>query len=167
METRNHYEKAFAQWLKEREIEHISLDDSKRNAFGRISIKSFDFLVCQRNKKVVVEVKGRTFKGESLLGLKGLQCWVTEDDVRSLGKWQNIFIDCECVFIFSYKLDNYHVDTAGIEPIDSQASRYVFFAVKLLDYVKFMKVRSPKWKTVTLSADDFRRYSLNADDYFQ
>jgi hypothetical protein len=36
----------------------------------------------------------------------------------------------------------------------------MFYAVKLDDYREFMKVRSPKWQTVTLPAAKFREFAI-------
>ena len=41
------------------------------------------------------------------------------------------------------------------------ADRYVFFCIRLDDYVRHMKGRSPKWHTVTLCADDFRQWATD------
>jgi hypothetical protein len=48
------------------------------------------------------------------------------------------------------------VDFDGREIFDFNEDKYLFLAVRFEDYVKFMKQRSPKWKTVTLAADKFR-----------
>jgi len=48
------------------------------------------------------------------------------------------------------------VDLDGREVYDFDSGRYIFFCVKLDDYRRYMKLRSPKWRTVTLPADKFR-----------
>ena len=57
-------------------------------------------------------------------------------------------------------VENIDVDFDGKAVYDFDDNRYVFFAVKLDDYRLFMKVRSPKWQTVTLPADKFRRCAV-------
>ena len=155
----NHYERAFENWLIDNRIQYAAADEHKRAAFGRSDIKSFDFLLYLRNGQIVIaEVKGRKFKGTSLAQLAGFECWVTADDVDGLVKWQQVFgPGYQAVFVFDYKIENIDVDFDGRDVFDFDANRYVFFCVKLDDYRRFMKRRSPKWQTVTLPADKFRQ----------
>ena len=158
----NHYERAFGNWLIDNHIQYIAVDEQKRAAFGRSKIKSFDYLLYPRNQQIIVaEVKGRKFKGTSFAKLAGFECWVTADDVDGLARWQQVFgPDHTAVFVFAYRIENIDVDFDGREVYDFVQDRYVFFAVKLDDYRRFMKRRSPKWQTVTLPADKFRRYAV-------
>ena len=101
------------------------------------------------------------FKGTSFAKLTGFECWVTAEDIDGLTKWQEVFGPGHtAVFVFVYKIENIDVDFDGRDAYDFGANRYVFFAVKLDDYRKFMKRRSPKWKTVTLPADKFRQCAV-------
>ena len=158
----NHYERAFENWLIDSRIQYIAVDEHKRAAFGHSKIKSFDFLLYPRNQQIIIaEVKGRAFKGTSFAKLTGFECWVTAEDIDGLTKWQEIFgAEHQAVFVFAYKIENIDVDFNGRDVFHFDASRYVFFAVKLDDYRKFMKRRSPKWQTVTLPADKFRKCSV-------
>lgn len=155
----NHYERAFENWLTVNHIQYTSVDEHKKAVFGRSKIKSFDFLLYPRNGQVIIaEVKGRLFKGTSFAKLTGFECWVTAEDIDGLTKWQEIFgLGHLIVFVFAYKIENIDVDFDGRDVFNFDAYRYIFFAVKLDDYRKFMKRRSPKWKTVTLPADKFRQ----------
>ena len=158
----NHYERAFGNWLIDNHIQYIAVDEQKRAAFGRSKIKSFDYLLYPRNQQVIIaEVKGRKFGGTSFAKLTGFECWVTMDDVAGLTRWREIFGPGHtAVFVFAYKIENIDVDFDGREVYDFDANRYVFFCVKLDDYCLFMTVRSPKWQTVTLSADGFRQCAV-------
>jgi hypothetical protein len=155
---RNHYEQAFESWLSCSNIQHTVIDERKRSALGRANLKSFDFLLYPPNGRIIIaEVKGRAFKGTSFAGLAGFECWVTADDVDSLANWQQVFGPTHtAVFVFAYKIENIDVDFDGRDAFDYNADRYVFFAVTLDDYRRFMKLRSPKWKTLTLPAHKFR-----------
>ena len=155
----NHYERAFENWLIDNRIQYIVVDEHKRAAFARRKIKSFDFLVYPHNGQVIIaEIKGRKFEGTSLAKLAGFECWVTIEDVEGLSRWQQVFGPChQALFIFAYKLENIDVDFDGRDVFDFDANRYVFFCIKLDDYSAFMKRRSPKWQTVTLPADKFRK----------
>ena len=39
----DHYEKAFENWLLDNKIKYTAIDQSKRAAFNKIKLKSFDF----------------------------------------------------------------------------------------------------------------------------
>jgi hypothetical protein len=158
----NHYERAFENWLIDNRIQYIAVDDQKRAAFGRSKIKSFDFLLYPRNQQIIIaEVKGRKFKGTRFAKLTGFECWVTTEDRAGLAKWQEVFGTAHlAVFVFTYRIENIDVDFDGRDTYEFDANRYVFFAVKLDDYRRFMKRRSPKWQTVTLPADKFRKCAI-------
>ena len=143
-------------------IQYIAVDEQKRAAFGRSKIKSFDYLLYPRNQQIIVaEVKGRKFKGTSFAKLAGFECWVTADDVDGLARWQQVFgPDHTAVFVFAYRIENIDVDFDGRDVYDFVQDRYIFFAVRLDDYRRFMKRRSPKWQTVTLPADKFRQSAV-------
>jgi hypothetical protein len=156
--TPNHYEKAFAGWLVENQVEFVSTAEQHKPVFEKSELKSFDFLLCPPSgKKIIAEVKGRHFKGTTLTNLSRLECWVTTDDVDGLAAWQRTLgPDYEANFIFTYRVQNVDVDFDGREIFDYNGDQYLFLAVRLADYIKYMKQRSPKWRTVTLSADKFR-----------
>ena len=61
---------------------------------------------------------------------------------------------------FQDRIENVDVDFDGRAVYDFNDSRYIFFGVRLDDYCSFMKRRSPKWQTVTLPADKFRRCAV-------
>jgi len=158
----NHYERAFENWLVDNRVQYVAVDESKKAAFGRSKIKSFDFLLYpSAGRKLIAEVKGRLFKGTTLANLSGLQCWVTADDIEAMIGWQRLFgEDHRAVFIFAYRIEQADVDFDGRDYYEFDGSRYVFFAVGLDDYRQFMKLRSPKWRTVTLGAESFRRCAV-------
>ena len=158
----NHYEQAFENWLIDNQIKYTSIDEHKQAEFTDVKIKSFDFLVYPPDKPIIIaEVKGRKFTGISLEKMTGFECWVTAEDVDGLVKWQEVLGPAyQAVFIFVYKIENIDVDFDGVDVFDFDDNRYVFFTVKLDDYRSFMKRRSPKWQTVTLPADKFRRCAV-------
>ena len=163
----NHYERAFESWLIENHIPYILVDEHKRAIFSSCKIKSFDFLLYSTSgQAVIAEIKGRAFKGNSLANLSSLECWVTAEDVDGLMSWQEIFgKETGVVFIFAYKIEAVDVDLDGREIFDFNDNRYLFLCVKLDDYRRFMKLRSPKWRTVTLPADRFRQSILELNDF--
>ena len=173
----NDYEKAFESWLQDNGVRFMAMDQNKRRIFARDKVKTFDFLLYPANpapstglKKVVIaEIKGRKFKGRSLAGLAGMQSWVTMDDVRGLADWEQVLaeskplgdVTIEASFIFAYKFDNIDVESDGTETYDFEDDQYIFYAVTLADYKKFMTLRSPKWETVTLPAAKFRQVAID------
>lgn len=163
--SQNHYEKAFENWLKDNHIKYTAIDQSKRAAFGKVKLKSFDYLLYPADKPAIIcEIKGRTFKGTSFENLTGLECWVSADDVDGLVQWQRVLgVSGKAYFIFVYKIENVDVDFDGREVLTLDEKRYVFLAVALDDYRKNMKLRSPKWRTVTLPADKYRKYAVGLE----
>jgi hypothetical protein len=157
----NHYERAFENWLLDHRIPYVRSDEHKRPGppDESVSVKNFDFLLLPGlGRKVIAEVKGRTFAGATLAGLTGLECWVTTDDIESLRVWKRALgPDHEAVFVFAYRVVRVDVDFDGHEPLTVGSERYVFFCVRLEDYLRHVKGRSPKWHTVTLAAEDFRQ----------
>ena len=158
----NHYERAFESWLLDNRVAYIAIDETKKKAFRNAKIKSFDFLICPPNQhNIIAEVKGKLFKGSSLTGLCGLECWVSIDDVNGLAGWQEVFGPGHAAaFVFAYRIEKADVDFDGRDYYDYADNRYVFFAVSLDDYCRHMKRRSPKWRTVTLPADRFRQCAV-------
>ena len=161
----NHYELAFESWLIDNSVKYTAVDQHKRTAFGRCKIKSFDFLLYpDGSKPIIAEVKGKKFHGNSLTKLTGLECWILLDDITGLMKWQQVFgPSYDIVFIFAYHFEKIDVETDGRQIYEFGNQRYLFLAVRFEDYRCFMKVRSPKWQTVTLGADDFRRFVMPAE----
>jgi len=160
--SENHYERAFEDWLIDNRIEYESVDEHKRTAFGRSDVKSFDFLLYPPNRPAVIaEVKGRRFKAASLAKMAGFECWVTIEDIEGLTRWQRIFGEGhQAIIVFVYKIENVDVDFDGRNYFDFDSNRYMFFCIRLEDYRRHMKRRSPKWQTVTLPADKFRQCAI-------
>jgi hypothetical protein len=84
----NLYEQAFQCFLTENKLPFVWIDQSKCLEYQDGPVKNFDFLVKpDTDSAILIELKGRSFKGTSLNGLKGLDGWVTFEDVRSLSHW--------------------------------------------------------------------------------
>ena len=167
----NQYELALHNWLCDNDVQHLSVDQQRRKLFARNKIKSFDMLIYPRLPKydpdqtnlLIAEVKGRLYKASSLNDGSSLPNWVTKEDVRGLMQWEQIFAETPSrqlsapVFVFVYKFAKIDVETNGHETYDFDNNRFFFYAVALEDYRTYMKLRSPKWQTVDLAADDFRK----------
>ena len=161
----NLYEQAFQCYLAENKHSFIWLDQTKRIEFFDSVVKNFDFLLYPDSEcPVLVELKGRTFKGDSLAGMKGLDGWATFEDVQALSQWlerfRSDFPAATAFFVFVFRFANIDVETDGWDVYDYSGSRLLFLAIPLEKYAEAMKIRSPKWQTVTLPAEDFRRWAI-------
>ncbi|OQY03997.1 MAG: hypothetical protein B6I25_07540 [Planctomycetales bacterium 4572_13] len=160
----NIYEQAFECFLTENKLPFLWIDQSKCLAFADGPVKNFDFLIGpDTDSPILVELKGRTFKGSSLAGLKGLDGWVTFADVRSLSRWLGQFQTdtpaARAVFVFAFRFANMDIETDGWPHYDYSGERFLFLAILLQKYAGAMKIRSPKWQTVVINAADFRRHA--------
>jgi len=161
----NHYERAFTAWLRDNGVRHIAVDQHKRAAFARTRVKSFDMLIYPRDtdEVLIAEVKGKRFAGSSLVGMAGMQNWVTIDDIRGLKTWEEALGEGHRgVFVFAYELIQPDVELDGREAYDFEGGRYVFFCVRLDDYMNWMTIRSPQWRTLFLPAKGFRNCCVEA-----
>jgi hypothetical protein len=167
--TGNHYERAFASWLKDNGIQYLPIDQQKRTAFSKCKIKSFDFLFYAVDKKAyIAEVKGRKFSGKNFTAFGTLPNWVTDEDVGGIEKWISIFQGQYAgVFVFAYELENIDVETDGREIYEYNGRRYVFLAVRLKDYLQGATVRSLKWKTLHLSAEYYKECVIETDIFLK
>lgn len=158
----NKYEQVLQSWLCENHVKFVPVDQHQRGLLLRDRIKTFDFFLYPPDSQAVIaEVKGRLYKGTDLRHLTGLECWVTMDDIRGMGQWQDALGDeVQAVFVFVYRFEKIDVETAGRGIYDFEGDRYMLLAVKLDDYRKFMTRRSPKWQTVTLPAAKFREVAI-------
>jgi len=168
----NHYEAAFESWLTERRIPFAAIHQTRRLTAGEETLKSFDFLLWPGTAHPVpAEVKGRTFGGVSLAGLRGLDCWTTAEDVRGLRRWERLFRQTHAggraVFVFVFRLRQVDVDADGLDIFTWDGWRYVFFAAEARAYLACCRVRSPRWRTVTLGAEDFRRIAVPLEDFIE
>ncbi len=165
----NHYECAFENWLLDHGVMYVRADEHRRLGPSHESVKNFDFLLYPLpDRRVVVEVKGRTFNGTAPAQLTGFECWVTADDIESLQVWrQALGPDHEAVFVFAYRMARPDVDFDGYDVLDFGPDRYLFFCLRLDDYCRYMKRRSPKWHTMTLPADAFRQYAVSLAEFLQ
>ncbi|HEG43765.1 MAG TPA: hypothetical protein ENH94_06945 [Phycisphaerales bacterium] len=169
----NEYEWVFGNWLAENGVGFVPVDQQRRSVLSRSRMKSFDFMLYPSGSgPIIAELKGRLFKGRSLAKMTGLQCWVNIEDVRGLLGWEKALdvtgrdghLRGTGWFIFAYKLENIDVETDGKDIYEFGQDRYIFYAIKADDYREFMKVRSPRWKTVTLPAEKFRQLAIPAGD---
>jgi len=159
----NHYERAFESWLIDHQMAYVRADEHQRIGTVRRSVKNFDFLLyAPLGRRVIIEVKGRTFAGTTLAGLRGLDCWVTRDDVWSLRAWQKALgAGHEAAFAFAYRAINVDVDFDGHDVLCLDGDRYFFLCIHIEDYQRHMRQRSGRWQTVALPADRLREHAID------
>lgn len=144
------------------------------------ALKSFDYVIYgppggeggQPPANLLVEVKGRKVaaprreppapdappRAPRPPAAARLESWVTLDDVESLSRWERLFgPGFEAAIVFVYWCDDIPPDGLYHEVIEFRGRWYTFRAVKVRDYAATMKTRSPRWRTVHLSAGDFDR----------
>ncbi|HLO42608.1 MAG TPA: HYExAFE family protein [Phycisphaerales bacterium] len=138
------------------------------------TLKSFDYVLYGPGCNLLVEVKGRkvphpkrTLKEERApLDLFArprkptLQSWVGMDDVESLKIWQQLFgPEFRATFVFVYWWEGQPADGLFQETFECDGSWYGVRSCFLSDYVRCMKLRSPRWRTVHVLSRDFERIS--------
>jgi hypothetical protein len=171
MESARAYEAAFEAWLSERRIPYQAIPQGSCFQSGGAR-KRFDYLLRPEGPlTILAEVKGRMFAGVSLAGRRGLDGWTTRQDLLALKSWEEMFVRhsrfCRAVFVFVFYLKQPDVDPDGLEIFEQNGRRYVFFVLEAKQYQVSARQRSPKWGTVTLKSDDFRRYAVPLNVYLE
>jgi hypothetical protein len=164
----NHYEAAFEEFLRDRRIPYVAVDEAKRSLLsdGR-SIKSLDFIVSSPGEMTwLVDVKGRRFPSgdEQKQYWKN---WSTRDDLRSLGQWESLFgPSFHGLFVFAYNILGDRAPLAPEELFEHRGSLYGFVAVGLSDYAARCHPISPRWDTVAMPTAEFRSLARPAEEIF-
>jgi len=160
MDRNNHYEVAFEAYLQQHGLCYIAVDETRRALWGDTPVKSLDFVVFgSSGSRLVIDIKGRRFPaGPSARPRFVWECWSFQDDVDGLERWASLAGQgYRGLLVFAYHLlpsVELPDDTADLW--HCRGKRYLFRAVAIEEYRKHMRVRSPRWKTVTLPRDVFR-----------
>ncbi len=131
----NHYEAAFEEYLRQRQVPYIAVDETKRALLGDASLKSLDFIVSPAAGPAwLIDVKGRRFPSGDQQK-QYWKNWSTGDDVRSLTAWQRLFgPKAQGLFVFAYEVV---ADRAPL-PLDQlfpyRNRLYGFLGVRSHDY---------------------------------
>jgi hypothetical protein len=158
VKSHNHYEAAFEDFLRKRQIPYVAVDESKRAVLRESRLKSFDFIVySESDSNWLVDIKGRRWAARPDGTRPTWQNWVTQADLDGLRQWEEVFGDgFRALLVFAYWTDR-------VAPPAEIAHRfhglhYVFAAVPLTDYSTHARVRSPKWGTVNVPVRTFRQH---------
>ncbi|MGE3107196.1 MAG: HYExAFE family protein [Phycisphaerales bacterium] len=142
-------------------------------ASGAPSLKSFDFVIYGQDGNLLIDIKGRRVSARGRMDESGrggarvsgqgrsrLECWVTEDDIRSLSHWQGLFGDgFQAAFVFVYWCLEQPPDALFQEIFEYRGRWYALRAVTIEAYQQAMKPRSQRWRTVDLPTAAFERVS--------
>jgi len=153
----NHYDVAFEEFLRARRTPYVAVDETRRALLEQASLKSMDFIVYSPNSvNLLVDVKGRKFPtGES--GHKW-ENWATAEDLPSLLKWEEVFgSNFRAVLVFAYDVIDAKYLPEFPETFTFRERTYAFYGVWAEHYRDAMRIRSPKWETVSLPSRDFQR----------
>lgn len=167
----NAYERAFEEFLRARAVPYVAVDEGRRSLWGvswpeadAASLKSLDFIVASSSGWTwLVDVKGRRFpSGRQRQYWKN---WSTQDDLVSLARWENLFGErFRGLFVFAYNI------VGDVAPLPSErlyefrGGLYAFVGISLEQYTAHSRVLSPKWKTVSISARQFRQLARPMDE---
>lgn len=160
MKRSSDYECAFEAYLQEQRLCYVAVDETRRTLLDEGPIKSLDFIVHGPwGARLLIDVKGRRFPGGTAGRLRHIwECWSTADDLAGLGRWVEQFGEgYQGVLLFAYDLDE-----AFAVPDDTEdlwrwrGRRYLYRGVAAADYRQHMRVRSPRWGTVSLTSPVFR-----------
>jgi len=161
MQARHHYESAFADYLRQRRIPTIAVDEARRallpHGAPMPTLKSFDFLVSlPGGRNLLIDVKGRALPALATARRPGLQNWVTQSDIDALLHWQHLFgPGFAAAFAFLYHAGHQPPDALFHDVFTHRAGWYACRTITLDAYTTRMRPRSPRWRTVHLPAADF------------
>jgi len=162
----NHYEAAFRQYLRAGRIPYVAVDERKRGLSAQGSLKNLDFIVTPTADRTwLVDVKGRRFpSGRRRQYWKN---WSTEDDLRSLARWEQLFgRGFRGLFVFAYNICGDRAPLPEERLFVRGQHRYAFVAIRFADYVAHARTISPRWRTVAMPTLLFRRLARPVDDFF-
>ncbi len=159
MDRSNHYEVAFEAYLQRRGLGYVAVDETRRSVLGDGPVKSLDFIVLGAGARLVIDVKGRRFPSGPPGRLRRVwECWSEHADVDGLERWAELAgPDYRGLLVFTYHV----LPCVELPPTTPdlwvcRGRRYLFRAVCVEDYRRHMRVRSPRWRTVTLPRAIYR-----------
>src|SRR5262245_30394004 len=132
MDRSNHYEAAFAAFLRRHRVCHIAIDETRRSLFGAATVKSLDFVVQSADgRRWVVDVKGRRFPGGTPERPRRVwESWATQEDVEASLQWARRFgPGYRALLVFAYDLASPHYVPQGEHAWECQGRVYVYRAV--------------------------------------
>ena len=154
-----HYEKAFEDYLRARQIPYVAVDEAKKAVFRDARLKSFDFIVYSSGQtNWLVDVKGGRWATRKTNGKPAWENWVTQADLDGQVQWQEVFgVGFRALLVFAYWIQTDARPPAEIVHTFHDET-YVFAGVPVDEYRLHARVRSPKWGTVNLPTREFAKH---------
>jgi hypothetical protein len=160
MKRSNSYEAAFEGWLQEQQLCYVAVDETRRTVLGGGPVKSLDFIVHGPHQaRLLIDVKGRQFpSGPPGKRRRVWECWTSTEDIDCLVRWTAGFGPGYVgLFVFAYHLlPEVEMAEDTTDLFAWRGENYLFRAVDVDDYRRHIRVRSPKWRTVSLPGAKFR-----------
>lgn len=162
----NHYERAFAEYLRGRKVPCIGVDEVRRSESPLGPLKSLDYIVSPPTGDAawLVDIKGRRFPAGR--GRQYWKNWSTSGDLEGLSRWETHFGPrFHGLLVFAYHLVS---DLAPVPPeavFPYQERLYAFVGIRLDLYMAWAHVISPKWDTVAMPAARFRELAAPLDHF--
>ncbi len=161
----NHYEAAFEEFLRQRRVAYVAVDEAKRSVLAEGSLKSLDFIVSVPGAgSWLVDVKGRHFpSGEQKQYWKN---WSTRDDLYSLAAWERLFGESfGGLFVFAYNVIGDRAPLPAEQLFSFRGGLYGFIGIRLKEYAEHARAISPSWDTVAVPALKFRELAAPIDRF--
>jgi hypothetical protein len=161
----NHYEAAFEEYLRQRQVAYVAVDEAKRSLLADGSIKSLDFIVSAADRgSWLVDVKGRRFpSGRQKHYWKN---WSTNDDLRSLSRWEQLFgAQFGGLFVFAYNIVGDRSPLSAERLFSYRGGLYGFVGIRMSEYARHARQISPRWDTVAMPVQQFRELAAPIETF--
>ena len=159
MNRRSHYEMAFERYLDERGTPYVPVEAVANHAHRQTAAKAFDYIVYPPGGRAcLIEVKGRKAASKQAVQECRGNNWTTIEDVRGLITWKDVFgPDYDAAFVFGYWLASISVSESHKGPLDVRLAgrAYRFYLVPAEDDARHQKIRSRKWRTISIPTERF------------
>jgi hypothetical protein len=161
MDRSNPYEAAFEAYLQAHRLAYVAVDETRRTPVIDDPLKTLDFLVFAPAARLCIDIKGRRFPGGTPDHPRRVwECWSFREDIDGLERWARMAgDDYRPLLVFAYLLDASVAMPENTPDLFAfRDERYLFRAIDVEDYRQHMRVRSPRWGTVSLPTARYRAH---------
>lgn len=165
MRRSNHYEVAFAAFLRDRCVPFLAVEEHRRSRLeDGTTLKNLDFVVSRpAGRSWLIDVKGRRFPGKT--GGYWRQ-WSTRDDLVGLKCWENLFgARFSGLFVFAYLVCGRVAPLPPERLFEHRDRLYGFVGIPVADYLSELRMLSPRWRTFAMPTDRFRALARPFEDF--
>jgi len=156
---RAHYESTFENILRKLQIPYIAINENKRPIIKGKAIKNFDFIVYSKKGKYLIDIKGKFFPYEYFRGQPNYwENWITEDDLKGLQFWQDIFgKNFKSLIVYSFLVKKKRDINQFKFIYNFKNHFYGIVAIPLKLFFLECKTRSKKWKAIYVPREKFQK----------